>query len=282
MTIYRKKIKNPCLAIVFCVFGIGIIAAPHQTNAQVGAAEIAETPCDEVYFDSLEARAWLEAQREITQNQNLIFKADSVLEYTCFDKFANVLAQFAVDMFSENAERWGEILPDNSMDVALDLLVGEALIDYISLNFGHDFLGGRLEGENYEPSSISGGEYGCTVMNDVWLKAKCMNFIENEDEDGFYTFEQYSTDPDKRFLPERCDPGEERWDDMIDTALELPPWEEDPIWTHLDRLDNFRCGSEPPIPTGITVRRPVKEPLEYQEHICLQIGCTYDPAGGCG
>ena len=40
------------------------------------------SPCDPDYYESLEARAWLEAQREITQNQNLIYKPDSALEYT--------------------------------------------------------------------------------------------------------------------------------------------------------------------------------------------------------
>src|SRR5437016_4882806 len=43
------------------------------------------TPCDPEYMDALEARAYLEAQREVAQNQNYILKPDSVLEYTCFD-----------------------------------------------------------------------------------------------------------------------------------------------------------------------------------------------------
>ena len=40
-------------------------------------AQIAPQPCDPQFFRQMESRAWLEAEREIMQNQNLIFKPDS-------------------------------------------------------------------------------------------------------------------------------------------------------------------------------------------------------------
>ena len=61
------------LALIIGVF----IPSPH-------AAEIAPQSCDSNYWRQLSSRAWLEAEREIMQNQNLIFKPDSVLQYTCF------------------------------------------------------------------------------------------------------------------------------------------------------------------------------------------------------
>ncbi len=288
MAIFREISGILHKSAVLSTICIAVLLFPHQANTQ----EIADTPCDEVYFDSLEARAWLEAQREITQNQNLIFKADSVLEYTCFDKFANVLAREALTMFSENSTRWGaEILDDQSMDRALDALVGGAISNWVSLNFGHSFLGGRMDGpdSDYSPGSISGGSYGCSNMDNVWFRAKCVNFAENENEDGFYTFEHYAESPDKRHLPERCLEGqpEPRWDGMLRAAITTtlggnksrPEWPQDPLKVVEGLMNNENCGVwfTPPMPTGIIVRRPVKQPREYEEKVCFQTGCTYVP-----
>ena len=104
---------------------LGVVASFGKAPAAAPPV-IAPSPCDPLYYDSLESRGWLEAQREITQNQNLIFKADSVLEYTCFDRFANELAQHARDMFSEST-RWGGVLSAASMDRALDRQVRSGL-----------------------------------------------------------------------------------------------------------------------------------------------------------
>ena len=289
MKIFKKRTKTLRFAVIFAVLSIIVSIASYRSFA----ADIADTPCDSAYFDSLEARAWLEAQREITQNQNLIFKADSVLEYTCFDKFANVLARDALSMFSET-QRWGLVLDSTHMDNALQALVGQTLIDYIDANFGHEFLGKRWDfitpkptgDSDYTPKKIEGGSYKCDIMDRVWKEAKCMDFIEYETKDGFFTFQQYIDDEDKRFFPEKCN-EDDRWAGMLETALTVPPWVDDPVFTHLDRLDNINCGKQdfPPIPTGITVRRPITTPKEFEEKICLQIGCHYVPtsltAGSC-
>lgn len=270
------------IALFLCVLALG------QT---VYAQSAADDPCDDQYYESLKARAWLEAQREITQNQNLIFKPDSVLEYTCFDLYSAELAQHAIDMFSETT-RWGTLLPSDSMDKALEKLVGTAFRSYLTSNFEesadgpYDLLGGRLNDEqiDYDSSKggpwknpIVGGTYSCDIMKKVWMQAKCMDLIDDDEEDGFFTFTEYQNDPDKRFLPERCDKVT-RWQQERDTATEDTPWTEDDMKTYMEYLNNGTCGSnnQKPFPTGLVVRN---KNMTYLEKICVQPGCHYKPSG---
>lgn len=287
--------------------------------------------CDPEYFESLKARAWLEAQREITQNQNLIFKPDSVFEYTCFDLYVNELADHAKDMFSET-RRWGLIRgihtsgagANRSMDNALQALVGDALFGdtgstprpkgYIDQNFEYtgegnntyELLGGRANEEqdadgnvtengiDYDFNPISGEPadgrniYNCDIMNQVWLRAKCMDFIDNQTNDGFYTFEEYRDNDDKRFLPRMCE-RVLRWGPEINTATvngdppDGTPWEEDEI----DLSSNVIAGNcapsqTSPIYTGLKVRQ-TRNPREFNEAICIPAGCYFVPnAAGTG
>ena len=279
---YTRHYAHGLIVVLFAaVFLLGQIA-----YAQTAADE----PCDPEYWKSLKARAWLEAQREITQNQNLIFKPDSVLEYTCFDRYSAELAEHAKDMFSET-NKWGNLLNDKSMDRALESLVGSPFREYLKSNFEesaegpYDLLGGRLNDDSidYDDSDwlnpIVGGDYACTIMNDVWKKAKCMDLIDNDDNDGFFTFTEYQNDPDKRFLPERCEEST-RWAVERDTALENVPWTEDTVEPYLYFLDNGTCGdgNAPAFPTGLTVRHKNNV---FEEKICIQPGCHYNPGSGC-
>jgi hypothetical protein len=240
---------------------------------------IAESPCDPDYYDSMEARAWLEAQREITQNQNLIFKPDSVLEYTCFNQFLTVLADNADDMFSAT-NRWSTAPPGN-MAGTLGNLIGEALNSYITANYNHPYLGGRQDG-----ISASGAAYSCDIMQKVWMKAKCFDFMHTPDKDGFFTFEEYSTSTDKRFLPDVCPHIQTRWQNEIKAAYDhnVTAWTEDDVVTFFNKLDPANCSSADKIATGIKVRRS-QAPTEYDEKICLAPGCYYVPtsetAGSC-
>ncbi|MCK5285298.1 MAG: hypothetical protein KAJ86_06915 [Alphaproteobacteria bacterium] len=273
------------LTIVALTLGVLIPDVQAQTPA--------DSPCDPDYYDSLESRAWLEAQREITQNQNLIFKPDSVLEYTCFDRFLNELAEHAINMFSET-RHWGTILPSNSMDNALRNLVGSALSGYLSGNFSHPMLGGRLSSVIYKTDTISGGSYTCDIMDRVWQTgtvinkkgdydstgtAKCRDFISNPENDGFFTFEEYRDSEDKRYLPNQCEPSiSNRWTQEINTALVSAhtPWQEDDVVTYLENLDPDKCSKSPTIQTGLTVYRGAGTDT-YPEKICLPPGCNYDP-----
>lgn len=270
------------------ILGMSIVLIPRESGA--GAPPIADTPCDSLYYQTLSARAWLEAEREITQNQNLILKPDSVFEYTCFDLFLRELAQHAANMFSETTQ-FGTPLGDPSMNNALDDLIGDSLINYINANFEnvsggtYDLLGGHqaANGIDHQPAAISNGTYSCDIMNRVWTAAKCINFASNPAEDGFYTFQQYSTALDKRHLPGgvRCSPINATWTANITTSTTSPPWTDDPMQTYLAHIDPANCGggAYPPIPTGIQVVRTSATPTTYAEHVCIQPGCRYDPSG---
>ncbi|MCK6418501.1 MAG: hypothetical protein L6Q57_06135 [Alphaproteobacteria bacterium] len=243
--------------------GMAAIAGP-------ALAQTAAT-CDPNYYETLKSRAWLEAQREVTQNQNLIAKPDSVLEYTCFDQSMNVLALNANLMFS-GSTRWGPVLPPTSMAVALEGLVGSALQTYQTGNFSHSFLGGRSS-IDHQFKSIAGGAYNCAVMNAVWMQAKCAGFIEKPDTDGFYTFTHYRDNPDKRQLPFPC-PGEARWTPEIQNVETHPGWKQDQVQTFLSQMDYKSCASAKAIPTGIRV---MGEEGEYDEKVCIAPGCHYSP-----
>lgn len=190
------KIKH---SILLAVFGLGLIC-----SAPAGAQDIAPQPCDSEYWKQLTARAWLEAEREIMQNQNLIFKPDSVFQYTCFDRFLNINAWEGGDIFVHTAYFGDPILPRGSeyaMEKALDNVVYQSLDKYLGDNYDHTFLGGRtgddmLGSESIEheirpvTTKLSGG-YVCQHMSKVWKAAKCANFIDNEafeKTDGFYPF----------------------------------------------------------------------------------------------
>jgi hypothetical protein len=270
------------------IFGVltAIIVGFSGISPALAGAAIAPSPCDPQYYDSLRSRAWLEAQREITQNQNLIVKPDSVMEYTCFDRFLNILAFEAQNMFSETT-RWGTILPNNSMDQALQSLVGAALSTHISSNFNHNFRGGRSTALNYTPAAISGApgsSYTCTMMRDVWQESKCVDFAADPNTDSFYTFEHYRDNADKRTRPTPCNNAglPARWTNEFNMATvnANTPWQEDNVVTYFNLLDPSTCGgSTLEIETGVVVRRSKQAPTEYEEKVCVPAGCHYVPTG---
>ncbi len=276
---FRQEYIYLRLALLFVMFLMS-----YSANA---APVIADTPCDSKYYETLAARAWLEAQREITQNQNIILKPDSVFEYTCFDRLLSELADHASQMLSETGA-YGSPLGSNSMDNALNNLVGTALISYVGSNFGYypGLLGGHISatGIKHTPSSISAGAYSCDIMERVWKAAKCINFITDNTHDGFFTFQEYSTQADKRHLPTACTSISANWTANINTALKVGPWTNDPLRTYLGETSAQNCAGSScnctgrPIPTGVKVKKKgVNTP--FDEKVCLQAGCRYHPGG---
>lgn len=268
-----KGFQRSILAVFAGVFAAALL------SSSISYAQ--DTPCDPEYYESLEARAWLEAQREITQNQNLIYKPDSVLEYTCYVGHLNVLAQLADSgaLFS-GTTRWGTTAPGD-MQGSLQSLVGSAMQTYAT-NFPGNLLGGRsgtagtLSGTNVSP-----GTYSCNIMQRIWTEAKCKNFIDRP-HDGFFTLEEYSNDPDKRQLPSPCT-GSVPWTTNIDTATESPPWTEDPIVTFFaDIFPTSDCGAplRNRVATGLTVRQTLATIREFEENVCIVPGCRWDPGAG--
>jgi hypothetical protein len=167
------------------------------------ASDIAEQPCDTKFWNQLSSRAWLEAEREIMQNQNLIFKPDTVLAYTCFNKFVDVAAGPGGDIFvhtdyfqKKPIERGYD---PGAMEIALKNVVAASAQQYFEGNFGHDYLGGRADKmsipvkkyKEFDGQVRKDSPYGCNEMANIWQTAKCANFVDNsefEKTDGFYPF----------------------------------------------------------------------------------------------
>lgn len=267
--------------------------------ATPAAPAIADSPCDVDYYKSLESRAWLEAQREITQNQNLIYKPDSVLEYTCFDQFAGVTANMQSWQGFSETSRWGAVITPltTEVDNAMNGLVGPSLFSYLNINFNNAdpnatpprpdrYMAGRGEAARTLSPTITAGAYNCAEMNKVWETAKCSNF-QSLEQDGFFTFEQHSQG-DKRLLPRACTNPNAQWQLHIqasglkpDTA---PAWPFDKVEVYYDKLKPENCSASSPLATGVTVKTSTPEssglPPTWAEKICIIPGCYFDPAAG--
>ncbi len=282
--IFMNKFR--ILSILTVILGLGVISI--QSSTPACAQRFAPDSCDPQYYESLESRAWMEAQREITQNQNLIFKADSVLEYTCFDRSLNYIAGAiqTQPMFSMSP-RWGG--PAGDIGAALDPIAGTAAA-YDVANFNHDLLGGRKLDDEYEiADEVSPSmNYSCNTMNRVWEVSRCMNLVDNAAEDGFFDFANYWGNPDKRFLPERCPaiaPPLFEEENALATADDETPWEEDQVLTYFNLVypQGGGCGgAESALQTGLTVTRSTEDPKIYPEFICVVPGCFYSPQGTPG
>lgn len=285
-------------------FVVCIMVSAFFMQVEPGCSAAPKTPCDPEYMDALESRAWLEAEREIAQNQNLIFKPDSVLELTCFDYFLNEAASNFPEnrQFSETDrwDGWPEGFSDVTTDIALTEVVFGPFASYLGANFLGDF-GAYLNNRRFPdytevmmPAVDGGVSYGCNQMQMVWLQARCMNFNEQNDFDGFYDFAYYEevnprqeeaewammcVDPDPRIAPARVSAFNED-QDLFNVEVEFlapegngAPYLEDDIVTHLDLILPGGCNLC--IPTGITVQRP--DLGTYPEMVCTNPGC---PAPG--
>ncbi len=287
-----------------------VMAATLAFTAFQGHA--ADTPCDPQFMQAMSARAWLEAQREITQNQNLISKPDSVLEYSCFLGFLNrAAANFEIGglnrQFSETDEWTTAGFSETSTDQALNEVVGSALINYLEGNFPdpQHYLGGRIDDPlpvRPPNNPVTGAEYNCGLMAQIWEKARCENFAaKRPDLDGFHDFFWYR-DTDPRNLPQdlqACgDPRTNRPDpNLVDlyntmlaeafntrqatfvlpTGLDNPPdavpYTIDDVQSYFDLILPGACGrAGDPIPTGVIIRRGGA--AGTPDGVCPNPGCS--------
>jgi hypothetical protein len=287
-----KSLKKAALSAL--MFATLTVAAG---TVYAGAAPT--TPCDPEFMDALEARAWMEAQREISQNQNLIVKPDSVLEYVCFDKILDALGSNA--SFSD-----GGGTPAGTTAGTLSDLVGQSAGTYVQSNFGHTWLGGRAAGnsvlDNGPYTVQSGGTYACNNMARVWQLAKCMNMFDKPAHDGFFDFQWYSTN-DPRRLPTTPAPlaactapalfgttpaiafnGQQaRYMLNPENPNDAAQYTVDNVTSYFGLIDPGQCGdpnipnSDQGIPTGVQITRPGFNPATYEDHVCPNPGCYYDP-----
>lgn len=152
----------------------------------------------------------MQTRREDILNKRFIVKADSVLDYSCFDKHITDVAEKAGPIFSET-KNWANVsvnligktvqvkreLGSKSLDGALMDVVQSAATNYRRGQFNNKFLADST------PVNATAGQTNCDVMGKVWEAAKCRNF---DDVDVFYTFEDLKT-VDPREYPEnmKCD-----------------------------------------------------------------------------
>ncbi len=252
-------------------------------------AQFQPDACDPMLWESFKARSTLMSQREITQNQNHVFKPDSILEYMCFDQFYKITGVHIAPIMSERQD-WGPLRPVTATDSALERVTGTTLTNYLFMNFDHTYLGGRLDPAG-GAANVPHGYYLCDAMAYVWSQAKCWNFM-TDDHDGFFSFAQYASLPDARQLPNPC-VKDNRWAGLLMLAQDDPPWY--PPFENLTQnivfptvqqrlMHNFCSG---PIPAGIQVQRlykkvtpvPATRLPPFPDGICTNPGCMYDGIG---
>lgn len=201
----HMMIQALCCAFVFCCFAT-------VASAQPSGNDIAETGCDIEYVDALEARAHMMGQRRTAQHRNLIFKPDSVLEYSCFTELVEVIGSAVRhdgSLFFSETDEWGTVgeFTDLSLEYAFLYMVSDTVVSYLDSNFIHRFLNDRPP-PVLDPLNPVSGSYNCDAMRYVWRQARCMNFMDRAETDGFYDFSYYAH-ADPRRLPEvyeMCEP----------------------------------------------------------------------------
>lgn len=154
----------------------------------------------------------MEGQREVTQNQNVILRPDSVLQYSCFDSLQYNIA--AGVNFSEMGwiGAFGK-LGLFALDLAIMATSLQTLLDmstlppkgYLIENFNAPLYGGRMGLTEYFLPSLpfifyDMQPYTCNYMQRVWDAAKCSNFFDEDDHDGFYDFNWYAFNDPRTYL----------------------------------------------------------------------------------
>lgn len=274
---FRNWLGRIVRPLMSAIFSLGVI------SATITPALAQPASCDPAYWNALKAKAWEEAQREIEQNQNLIYMADSVLQYTCFDQFLQDLANAAPNMFSMST-RWGPVLGPN-MANALNILVDNSLINYITLNFNNNgALGGRAGIGTYRPQVITaaGAAYHCDQMAQVWEAAKCMNFVDKPDIDDFFMLNKYvGWDPRQYSRTMAACTADGRWPANQNLALNNAQQYKTDTAALVAAFTSTTACSAPAIPTGVTVSQPGTNTTTFAEVICTNPGCAATTGGAC-
>lgn len=268
-----------------CVMGAVLAVCMAVSGAALAAPAshppIADKPCDPDYFESMKSEAWMQAQKQITQNQNQIYKPRSVLEMTCFNKYAGAMAKNSKDMLS-GTKRWGDEGNDQKLVDDMNKVSGDAYTDYLDANFPKD-KNDPLKVDSDRPSggddAIKEESYNCDMMNRVSEAARCEDFAENPETDGFYTNEEYANSDDKRQLPEQCE-KDNRWDlNLTNADHETAPYEKDDADYKKPTYDDCGDSKYPPVLNKTTVRISGKD---YPAGSCSYIDprCEYKPETG--
>lgn len=268
------------LLLVACLC---LIAAP-IAFAPMAVAQSTPQSCDPEYMQAMKANAILDARREVAQSRNLIYKPDSVLEYSCFYGAVNIFEK--TSSISIHSHYW-----DNA--------VRFALLGFVWQNFGHTYLGDRMQatGADAELTDFT----MCGALARVWEFARCVNAMQHPNSDDFFGFKWFNEN-DPRVYPDeyqQCTapavelthmktafnglenlhvlPREPVMDETPYKVDKVGSLEKHPIYPKAQ--GDIACDSVKPIPTGLTIFRRQYDGsiFEYNEHICVVPGCNYMP-----
>lgn len=294
--------------VLALVLGAVALSAPPVAFA---SQKVAPQACDPDYWKSMKERAWLEAEREIMQNQNLIFKPDSVLEYVCFDKFISHAGKTLGDIFVHTKYFGDEIIKRGqaeSQNNALKTAVYDAMRNYVIQNYTPSFLAGRStkmkkppnpndHDVQMKPPTNSGPLYDqCKIMAEVWKASKCINFAEeNFPNDDFHPFVDikaqgggsnvpgYTAYEDIRLFSTPCNNmTKQEWQEPYDNAIN----KDDQMYKFSKptkkafedvrkMVEPGQCKKENAILTGVKIVLSGTDNKEEKDGFCTNPGCTY-------
>jgi hypothetical protein len=246
--------------------------------------------CDPDYMDTLKQRAWMQAQREIELNANLITKPDSVLKLTCFDQFLNHAAGAIGPMFSGTGSSAPVPLQDALTAAVSNSLTSGSDSGYISNGFEYNLVGGASSYPAELQDSVELQSYGtCYHMDEVWNFVQCTNMDPNA---LFPDLEAFATGKDKRRNPKQCAATPPDTQSGWKQALKRMQtrYVASKTKNYFDSVKLFRSKWAPQnevgdcadgIPTGVQVIPSSGPP--YDEKICPNPGCYYSggPSGNC-
>jgi hypothetical protein len=246
--------KRGLLLIAAFMLGLTVLSAGIHTAAAM------DPLCDTGLFDQMTERARLQSQRRTAVEQNLIYKPDSILEYTCFERFLDVMP--------------GNITYSLTA-TPLNDLIKTPVEEYLNDNFSHSYLGGRAPA-GLTVGAASATAYTCDAMSVVWDAARCMNFGPEEPEDSYYDLSSFMSAPEIRRYPNICNAPTTVAFGVVPTTATLIAFTAatNPTTPSTD------CGL--PIDTGnvidISVGPGETRPQVFNEKLCPNPTCTYMPA----
>ena len=96
---YRSYLFLFLVSLVFLGNSSAVHSASVPITDEFGVLGTSRNTCDPAFREVLSNRAWMEAQREVTQTQNLMARPDSVLAMSCFKQFLDHQAWYADNNF---------------------------------------------------------------------------------------------------------------------------------------------------------------------------------------
>lgn len=256
----------------------------------------------------MNARIWLESQREMEVAETLILKPDSVLEYSCFDNMRTSLGNAAHQLFNDNISsgilfKTPTYTPSGLYAAYLPIIAGVVTAPntgQLSVQSGPHPPGGSMGGDRLDSAledlvkasleaflknNFGHGELGgteppknftpCSAMQAIWNLARCKNF----EEAWFMTFEDFENN-DLRTAPKGCNDSNRKnnWNAARLAAFPAPgaTGGMEALVTQIDQFDPAKCSSQTPIKTGLKVFRPGQLAPVHDDAVCLAAGCYYD------